>query len=316
MKKYNSVFAEHLENYVKLRRGLGLKFEGQDYLLRKFDQYLCERDYHGPLDQDLALAFACANSAVSRNEAARRYQVVRHFSDYLATFDPSTPRLNPHIMLRPRTRPAAYIYTEEELSLLLREARRISPKHPLRGITLHAIVGLGAACGLRIGEVAHLNKGDVDWQAGALTIRRTKFAKDRLVPLHPTTLAVLRDYAAVRDAAFPDNDSPAFFISMRGRGISKHTLQTSFWDLTRRVGLRGRTGPGPSFHDLRHTFAVRRLVSWYKEGADVQSLLPALATYMGHVHYSDTAYYLTATSELLELAAERHQRSLQREGQS
>jgi integrase len=100
---------------------------------------------------------------------------------------------------------------------------------------------------------------------------------------------------------------------MFGRGFSKNTLQQSFIDLTRRLGLRSPKGHGPSYHNLRHAFAVRRLVSWYKEGADVQALLPALATYMGHVHYRDTAYYLTATAELLELAAEKHQRALQKE---
>ena len=85
-----------------------------------------------------------------------------------------------------------------------------------------------------------------------------------------------------------------------------HTVKQSFREITFRMGIRGETGYGPSFHDLRHTFIVKRLVTWYKEGKDVQAMLPSLATYLGHVHYSSTAYYLTATSELLDLAAKRH----------
>jgi integrase len=94
------------------------------------------------------------------------------------------------------------------------------------------------------------------------------------------------------------------------RRFARHTLQMAFWDVTRRVGLREEKGEGPSFHDLRHTFAVRRLVAWYRAGTDVQAMLPALATYMGHAHYSDTAYYITATPELMALAAERRSGSI------
>lgn len=143
-----------------------------------------------------------------------------------------------------------------------------------------------------------------------LAIKQTKFRKDRLVAIHPTTLEVLRNYAAVRDAAFPDCGCPAFFINMRRRRFARKTLRVAFYELTRRAGLRSPKGKGPRFHDLRHAFAVRRLAAWYRAGIDAQAMLPALATYMGHVHYSDTAYYITATAELLSLAAGRYHSSL------
>lgn len=309
MTSFQSHFAEHLAGYVRLRRSLGLKFKWQERLLHAFDQFLTEQDFQGPLTQELALEFATAKQGTSLNHNACCYQVVRHFSDYLATFVPGTPRLNSTVLRRPMTRPPAYIFTEEQLDALLHEALHISKNYPLRGITLHAMVGLAASTGLRISELIRLDKGDVGLDSGVLLIRQTKFAKDRLVPIHPSTLEVLCGYAAARgyDAALPDAVTPAFFINMRRKRFAKQTLQAAFLELTRRLGLRGGLGKKPCFHSLRHSFAVRRLVAWYKAGMDVQAMLPALATYMGHVRYTNTAYYLTATAELLGLAAEKLQ---------
>lgn len=315
MMKFRSAFAERLTSFVKLRRGLGFSFNSQSYVLFAFDRYLVERGYRGPLTQDLASDFASSRQDISKNECARRYQVVRHFSEYLSAFDPDTPRLDPHYLRRDQHRPPAHIYSEEEIAALLREAIRISRRNPLRGVTLHAMVGLAATTGLRIGEVVRLDKTDVDLKTGVMLVRRTKFGKDRMVPLHPSTLEVLRNYASTRDAAFPGLDCPAFFINMARRRYVVNTLQLLFWELTRRIGIRGPKGHGPSFHDLRHSFAVRRVVTWYREGVDPQIKLPALATYMGHVDYTNTAYYLTATSELLELAAEVRQRRDERRGE-
>ena len=111
---------------------------------------------------------------------------------------------------------------------------------------------------------------------------------------------------SARDAAILKRDCSAFFRSLWGRRYTAHTLEGAFCRLGREIGLRTATGPGPNFHRLRHRFAVQRLVSWYKKGVDVQTKLPALATYMGHVNYTSTAYYLTGTAELMRLAATRY----------
>ena len=315
MKTFKSTFADRLDAYVKLRRGLGLKFTKQESDLHAFDRYVDERAYEGLLTQELALDYATAKTDVSQGWCARRYQVVRHFSDYLATFEPLTPRLDPKALRRPPTRPAACIFTEDEIAAFLHEARHVSTRNPVRGITLHAMVGLAASTGMRVGEVVRLDKADVDLDVGVLTVRRTKFAKDRLVPVHTTTRYVLRNYAAVRDTTFVDCGCPAFFVNLCRRRYSEHTLSLAFWNLACRVGLRSDKGKGASFHSLRHSFAVRRLVARYRAGIDVQAMLPALATYMGHVHYRDTAWYLTATPELLGLAAGRYE-DARKEGRS
>ncbi len=236
--------------------------------------------------------------------------MVRHFSNYLAVFEPTTPVLDPHALPSSSNRPPAYIYTEEELIRLLHESWHISKKHPLRGVTLHAMIGLASSTGLRLGEVMGLDTEDANWDAGELLVRRTKFNKDRLVPIHPTTLQVLCNYARQRDLAFPQTDCPSFFLNFWGRRFNRQAVEVAFREITRKAGLRGSKGKGPRFQDLRHTFAVGRLVAWYKAGLDVNAMLPVLATYMGHVHYSDTAYYITVTPELMSLAAARYDQGL------
>jgi integrase len=311
MSGFSSVLADRLSAYVELQRGLGFQFERQAVVLHEFDSYLVEREHIPPLTQKMVLSFATEDPASSMDKSARHYQVVRRFCEYLSTFDPEAPVLNPKAVPRPSARPAPHIISDGELARLLHQARHISQPYPQRGFTLHAMIGLAASTGLRISEVVRLDRADVDLKTGVLHVRQTKFSKDRYVPTHHTTLEVLRSYATARDAAYPDCRDPAFFITMWHKRFCRNTLQQQFCEAARRSGLRGPTGKGLSFHHLRHRFAVKRLVAWYQAGIDVQARLPVLATYMGHVHYTDTAYYLTATAELLSLAAERCNRELE-----
>jgi integrase len=185
---------------------------------------------------------------------------------------------------------------------LLKAAQKVSPLRPIRGTTLFTIIGLLVSTGLRSGEVARLDRSDVDLKHGVLRIRGTKFRKNRLVPLHPTTVEALRKYVRARDRAYPRSTSPAFFLSLRGGRLS----QSGFGDPVRQArakagleqGLPGKLRP----HDLRHRFATTQLITWYREGQDVQARLPLLATYLGHTRYGDTAYYITSTPDLLGLA--------------
>jgi len=310
MKNLQSVFAGHVSAYIQLRRSLGFRSSEPAYFLEAFDRYLFEKKHMGPLTQELALEFACRNPKTSTNYCAQRYQVVRHFSEYLATFDPQTPFLDPKALERSKARTPRHIYTDQELQKILAEARRISPKNPVCGLTLHTMIGLAASSGLRVSEVIRLDREDVDLKTGVLNIRCSKFNKSRFVPLHQTTLEVVRNYAAARDAAFPNCKALAFFVNTIQKRCVRNTVQKLFAGVACRAGLRGPKGKGPTFHDLRHRFATKRLVLWYKAGLDVQAMLPALATYMGHVHYTDTAYYISAIAELMALASERYQRWL------
>lgn len=304
MTAFRSCYAKRLEDYARLRRNMGLSFDVQTYVLRRFDAYCIGVRHRGFLTQSLALDFASQGGS-SASQCARHYQIVRHFAEYLSAFSSGAPRLDPKIVTRRKVRPIAYIYSGDEIAQLLRAALATSRRHRIRGETLHAMVGLGAATGLRISEVVNLDRGDVDLTNSVLTVRRGKFGKDRLVPLHATTTAAMRAYAATRDLYYPEGVCTAFFLHLWGGRFSRHTLQMAFWQLTRDAGIRHSRGRGPSFHALRHTFAVRTLERWYREGRDVQGMLPTLATYMGHTHYTDTAYYLRATPELMKIACER-----------
>jgi len=306
---FRSCFAHYLSEYVTLRQRLGLKFTRQSAILYWFDSYLTRTGYAGPLTQDLVVEFVTHNPAISPGERASRYSTIDHFSRYYAAYVPDTPLIDPGLFATRRQQPVPYIFSEEELGRLLHLAKTL-PCHAIRRVTFHAMVALAATTGLRRSEVIRLDRADVDLTTGVLYVRQTKFFKERLVPVHPTTLAVLQDYARVRDATYLHPSSPAFFLSMRRTRFSKQTWGLAFRGLVGAMGLSCQDNPHPTLHSLRHTFAVRRLEAWYAEGCDVQALLPSLATYMGHAHYSDTAYYITATPRLMALAAERAETAL------
>lgn len=295
---------EHITRYVALRRALGYAFDSQAATLRAFGSFVQRREDPGPLTQQLVLAFVLSCD-VTPNVRNHRYAVVKNFADYFAVFEPRTQRLDPHVLPRSRAIPPVRILSQDELARLLRAAREISAPCPMRGDTLYTVIGLLASTGLRSGEVARLDRPDVDLTHGVLRIRQTKFRKDRLVPVHPTTLAVLQRYAEARNSAYPRSASPAFFLSVRGGRLSAGAIGTGFRQARARAGLDGGFPRGVRPHDLRHRFAVTRLVTWHQHGVDVQSRLPLLATYLGHVRYSDTAYYITGTPDLLALAAAR-----------
>src|SRR5215470_14616130 len=159
-------------------------------------------------------------------------------------------------------------------------------------------------CGLRIGEALALPGDDVDLDDGVLTIRHAKFDRMRLVPLHPSVTAALRDYAAVRDQFCPARRTDRFFVSATGCALQRREAERVFHAITIRLGLR--TGAArPRVHDLRHTFAVHTLTGWQREGADIPALLPVLPAYLGHVEPANTYWYLSATSKLMQPAAAR-----------
>ena len=176
---------------------------------------------------------------------------------------------------------------------------------PIRSATLHTVILLLATSGLRISEALHLTLQDVDLAEGVLSVRQSKFRKSRLVPVSAGTLETLRTYHDLRIAVAPADPAGAFFVSGRGTGYSTSTVQAIFHDLTVQAGLREPDGSGPRLHDLRATFAVTRLLLWYRDGEPVMARLPLLSTYLGHACISDTEVYLRITTALLQEANTR-----------
>lgn len=302
MGTFVTVLTTRVESYIALQRSLGYQFRKQAASLCAFLRYVRSNHSVGPLSQALAVDFVMASN-LTPNGRAIRYGVVRRFAEYYAAFDPRTGPFDRRALPRSRAVPPPRILSEEELRSLMAASTRISNAQPLRGRTLATMIGLLASTGLRSGEALRLDRADVDLSNGVLLIRKTKFRKDRLVPVHATTLAALQDYARERDLVFPAPTSSSFFISTRGTRLSPAGLHYGFGQACELAGLNRRGSRALRPHDLRHRFAVTRLAEWHCQKADVQSMLPLLATYLGHVRYSDTAYYITATPELLGLAA-------------
>jgi integrase len=302
MNEFARTLASRIGGYVELRRSLGYGFCNQAATLCAFLRYVESHRFDGPLTQDIALEFVLS-ADVTGNVRARRYAVLRRFAEYFAMYDAHTEVLDSRALPMSRAVLPPRILNDEELRSLVSAARKISPRRPQRGRTLETLVGLLASTGLRSGEALRLDGADVDLVKGILQVRRTKFYKDRQVPVHATTLAALRDYARARDSAFPLPKCPAFFVSLRGNRLSSSALYTAFREACSLIGLNENASRPLRPHDLRHRFAVARLTAWHRHNCDVQALLPLLATYLGHTRYSDTAYYITGTAELLGLAA-------------
>ena len=165
------------------------------------------------------------------------------------------------------------------------------------------LFGLLAVSGLRLGEAINLQPQDVDWSEGVLTIRGAKFGKSRLVPLDPSTRAVLLDYARRCDEIYARRPVDYFFVTSRGTKLEKTNLSRIFRELSRQIGIR-KPGVrhGPRLHDFRHRFAIETLLRWYRTGEEVSRRMPVLSTYLGHGNVSGTYWYLGSTPALIAAA--------------
>jgi integrase len=302
MTAFVTFLSERAERYVELRRSLGYAFDKQAGTLRAFVHHVERSRLDGPANRTMALDFVLSFGGAANGRAVR-HGVLRRFYEYLALYDARTEALERKAFHRSRAIPPPRIVSDAELASLIDGCSLLSPGLPLIGSTMATLIGLLASTGLRSGEAVRLDRGDVDLTRGIILIRKTKFRKDRLVPVHPTTLAALHRYARERDAAFSAPLDAGFFLSSRGSRLSATGLQCNFVKARTHAGLDDGKPLRP--HDLRHRFAVTRLRLWHQQRADVQALLPLLATYLGHASYSDTAYYLTSSSDLLAVAAKR-----------
>jgi integrase/recombinase XerD len=298
---------QRAEQYLTLRRALGYKLIDTEKLLMQFISHL-EDTGASTVSTDVAVAWARQPTRARPNWWRRRLIVVRTFARHLQTLDPATEVPAAGLLRCFPNRTPPHLYSQQDIDALTRAAASRF-QQPLRVATYQMLIGLLTVTGLRIGEAVRLDHEDVDLDGGVLTIVDSKFGKSRQVLLHSTTIAALRDYADLRNAALGTHGAPAFFVSTRGR-LLVNTLDYVFADLVRAAGIS--TAPGvrqPRWHDFRHTFAVSTLLEWYRAGVDVQSRVPLLSTWLGHVEPASTYWYLQASPELLALAAGRLEQS-------
>jgi integrase len=297
-----------VDEYIGMRRGLGYRSPVQERALRAFARHLESRDeHHGPIPLQASLDWATATSSTDPCNPARRMTTVRGFLRHLSALDGATEVPAPGLLGPTGHRSPPHVYSDLEVDDLLSAAAGLDPADGLRPRCYATLFGLLACTGLRIGEALALSCGDVDLAGGVLTVRAGKRGRARLVPLHPSALPPLRDYADARRRRYgPPADSEAFFRTDRSDRVSYTAANHTFRLLRRRLGwtAAGRTG-APRVHDLRHRMVVRRIQAWHAAGADVDSKIPALATYLGHVELRELYWYLSAAPELMGIIADR-----------
>jgi integrase/recombinase XerD len=176
--------------------------------------------------------------------------------------------------------------------------------NPLRAATHEALFGLLATTGMRLGEAIGLARSDVDCRTGVVTIRQAKFDRSRLVPVHPSVTAALRRYVADRDRLCLTPRSKAFLLSSTGTALTRNTVEKIFRHIATEAGIRTAT-VRPRIHDLRHSLAVRTMLEWQRTGVSIDRNIGVLSAYLGHVAPADTYWYLSASPELMQLAAQR-----------
>jgi integrase/recombinase XerD len=296
-----SALRGHVADYLRLRRALGFRLEREERLLGQFCSHL-EASGATTVISSLAIDWARQPSAAQPAQWAKRLGVIRRFAHWLSALDPAAEIPPAGVFPARRNRPAPYLWTEGQIEDLLAGARSV--RTPLLAASLEALFGLLAVSGMRIGEAVALRPGDVDLGAGVITIREAKHDRERLVPLHPTTAAALRRFAAERGRLCPRPRSATFFLTSTGTAMDPSEVGKHFRRITIAAGIRSDI-TRPRVHDLRHSFAVRTMTRWAREGKDADADIALLSTYLGHVSPSDTYWYLSASPELMELAALR-----------
>jgi integrase len=302
-----SPLRQALADYLSIRRALGYKLARAEKLLH---QYLDHLDRLGEDRVTIANAVGWTTLPApgSGHWWSFRMSVIRGFASYLHTLDPAHQVPPADLFPNRAHRAIPYLYSQEEIVALLVAAGSL--RFALRQATYRTLIGLLSVTGMRVGEAIRLDRSDVELTHGVLTVHQTKFGKTRELPLHASTVGALRAYLRLRDRHCPAPVTDALLISPAGTRLLYTNVCATFLKLVQRAGLPRRAAARrPRLHDLRHTFAVRTLLDWYRAGVDVQARLPLLSTYLGHVHPKDTYWYLQAAPELLTIAAQRLERS-------
>lgn len=302
---------ELITQYAAFRKSMGADFESAESLLNTFCRRIGMEIEVGEIRAEQVAVFLAGTGPVNRYWR-RKYDTLRGFYRYATSrgFVDHVPL--PATVPKMPERFVPYIYSADELQ------RLINPTSPekigfrkLQPHTLRVVLILLYGAGLRIGEAVALTLQDVDLDAAVITVRDTKFHKTRLVPVGLKLNKVMAQYVAQRKQAGHSQSADApLFALRRGGPLSVHIVRQAFTRLRKHAGIGRADGARyqPRLHDMRHSFAVWRLTSWYEQGADVQKLLPQLATYLGHVSIAATQVYLAMTPELLHAASVRFER--------
>jgi len=301
---------EAIDSYLTLKQALGAVFSAETRILRSFGRALGDIPLDA-IDRQATYAF-CRGTGPPTRWWERKHQTLRGFFAYLVGRGHLATSLLPEPAPPIPRSFEAYIYSRDELQRLL-DATAIleDSRSPLQHLTFRTLLLTLYGAGLRPSEGLRLRCCHVDLGDRVLAIWDTKFFKSRLVPIGSALTAALGTYFTARQNLLMSAEShSAFFASHTGSAITLSRLERVFVRLREHAGIQSPPGARwqPRLHDLRHTFAVNRLIAWYRDGADVQACLPLLSTYLGHMNVTGTQHYLTMTPELLAEASKRFER--------
>lgn len=305
-----------VDRYIEWQRDHGAKFQSSGCALRHFSKTMGNGIHSDAVSNDAVLDYLAGKGPLTRSRA-NRYGTLNGFYRYAISRGYASRSPLPPAEKEPREPKSAppYLYSRDEMRRLV-NAVEISRRHAfqLDGDTFRTLLLLLYGTGLRLGEARNLAIRDVDLPQAVLTVRNAKFYRNRLVPVGPQLAEYLKAYAVRRvNRRLPMGQDSAFLANRDGSPLAERTVQDAFSNLLRTTGIRhtDKRRQSPRLHSIRHTFAVNRLNAWYRDGADVQRLLPVLSTYLGHIDLNGTQVYLTMTPELLQEASLRFERYAQ-----
>ncbi len=295
-----------VEDYLAARRQMGFSLEIAGTQLFAFARFADGSGHQGPLTADLMVRWSQSARQATPLTPARRLEILLPFAKYRSQFDSATEILPRTFFGAAHRQLVPHIYSEQEIRALLKETDNLLPVGGLRPLTYRTLFGLLAVTGLRISEALHLKAEDVDLQHELLTVRQTKFRKSRLLPLHCTVVAALTHYVQMRQRKLGRRNVEAFFVSDRGEPLADRTVHGTFERLRATLGWVARGGhAAPRIHDLRHSFICQGLLHSYRQHQPIDNVIDLLSTYVGHAKVFDTYWYVTATPELMAVAAQR-----------
>lgn len=303
---FRSPLAFHLRNFISLRQLSGTDYQSQALLLSYFDRFLSkEQCEDSRITRKIIDRYLQSLSHLTPRVQSNRLCVVRQFCQYLCRADPLTYIPEPIRSVSSQAAHQPYIFSQSEIGALLIAAAKLPPPGTLRPFTYQTLLGLLYSTGLRIGEALSLNLEDFYSSEKRLYIAKGKFRKARWLPLSTSTALALQEYVDRRHRLRPRSPDSPLLLNQRSRCLRHSTVNQTFHLLLEHCAIPRDKHARPRIHDLRHTFAVHRLLAWYRGGQDVNARLPWLATYLGHVDIHSTQVYLRATPELTEEVAQR-----------
>lgn len=296
-----------VESYLRYKQGLGFQLLTEAGCLRAFSKYTEEIGYSGTLTRKIVFQW-CERDTSSSVTKGRRFEPIKGLADYVNVFDPQSEKLpklpygNPHQRITP------HIYTLEETLLLIAQCEKLYSPDGVRTLTMKTAIGLLWATGLRPSELVNLTIDDVDLSSNVIMVRKSKFNKDRIIPITEDVSQKLNEYrhqiTKINSKAL---DQGSFFLTTGARTSNLRAFEYAFQKIRDVVDVSDSGYEHARLYDFRHTFATRTIKRWYEHGEDVNSKLFLLTTYMGHAHPEDTYWYLSATPELMRLASDKYE---------